>query len=70
VSNNTSAECVVCRKHRGEIAVPEGVFFENALIYISHTQFFGEEKDKYLGHIIVESKRHVAELADLTDMEA
>jgi len=56
--------------NRGEIAVPGGVIFENDLISVSHAQLFGEEKDHYLGHVFVEAKRHVSELADLTEQEA
>jgi diadenosine tetraphosphate (Ap4A) HIT family hydrolase len=70
MSNITTSHCLVCRKHRGEAAVPGGVIYEDDLIAISHAQLFGEEKDHYLGHIFVESKRHVPELADLTEQEA
>jgi histidine triad (HIT) family protein len=59
-------ECLVCRKHRGEIAVAGGVIYEDDLIYVSHAQLWGDEKDHYLGHLFVEPKRHVPELADLT----
>ena len=63
-------ECFVCRKHRGEISVPGGVIYEDDLIYISHAQLWGDEKEHYLGHLIVEPKRHAPELADLTREEA
>ena len=70
MSDTTPLDCLVCRKHRGEAAVPGGVIYEDDLISISHAQLFGEEKDHYLGHVFVESKRHVPELADLTEQEA
>ena len=70
MSNITTAECFVCRKHRGEVTVPGGVIFENDLLYISHAQLWGQEKGHYLGHVFVEPKRHVAGLADLTEAEA
>jgi histidine triad (HIT) family protein len=70
MSDTTTVECLVCRKHRGEVAVFGGIIFENDLISISHAQLFGEEKDHYLGHVFVESKWHVPELADLTEQEA
>ncbi len=63
-------DCLVCRKQRGEVVVPGGFIYEDDLISISHAQLFGEEKDHYLGHIFVESKRHIPELADLTEEEA
>jgi len=63
-------ECLVCRKHRGELAVPGGVIYEDELIFVSHAQLFGDETEHYLGHIFLETKRHVPELADLTEEEA
>ncbi len=70
MSNNTTSECLVCRKHRGDIAVPGGIIYEDDLIFVSHAQLLGGEKDHYLGHVFVETKRHVPELADLTAQEA
>jgi histidine triad (HIT) family protein len=70
MSKITTVECFVCRKHRGEVIIPGGVIFEIDLIYISHAQLGGKEKDHYLGHVFVEPKRHVAGLADLTEEEA
>ncbi len=70
MSDNVKTDCLVCAKHRGETPLAGGVIFENDLISISHAQLFGDEKDHYLGHLFIESKRHVAEYADLTDEEA
>ena len=70
MSSIPMTDCLVCRKHRGELALTGGIIYEDDLISISHAQLFGEEKDHYLGHVFVESKRHVPELADLTDREA
>lgn len=70
MSDNVKVECFVCCKQRGEISVPGGVIFEDDLIYISHAPLWGEEKEYYLGHVFVEPKRHVAELADPTENEA
>ena len=70
MNDTSSNECLVCRKHRGKVNVPGGVIYENNLIYISHAQLWGEEKEHYLGHVFVETKRHVAEVADLTEEEA
>jgi diadenosine tetraphosphate (Ap4A) HIT family hydrolase len=66
----TPDDCLVCRKHRGEIAVPGGPIFEDDLVFISHALLFGDEVEHYLGHVFVEPKRHIAELADLTETEA
>ena len=70
MTDHAMVDCLVCRKHRGEVAVPGGIIFEDELIFISHAQLWGKEKDHYLGHVFVESKRHVPELADLTEQEA
>ena len=70
MNNSASDECLVCRKHRGEVDIPGGAIYENNLIYISHAQLCGDEKKHYLGHVFVETKRHVAEVADLTEEEA
>jgi histidine triad (HIT) family protein len=70
MSNQPMTECLVCRKHHGEVALPGGFIYEDDLLVISHAQLFGEEKDHYLGHVFVESRRHVPELADLTAEEA
>lgn len=63
-------DCVVCQKHRGKRPLAGGIIFENELILISHAQLFGDEKDHYLGHLFIETKRHVPGLADLTEEEA
>jgi histidine triad (HIT) family protein len=70
MENTPTESCVVCRKHHSEVIVPGGIIFDNELISISHAQFFGDEKYHYLGHLFVETKRHVAELGDLTEAEA
>ena len=63
-------ECVVYAKQRGEVKVIGGFIYEDALIAISHSLFWGDEKEHYLGHLFIETRRHVAEYADLTDEEA
>jgi histidine triad (HIT) family protein len=70
VETNYAQSCLVCRKLHGEVSVPGGIIFESDLIAISHAQLFKEEKEHYLGHLFVETKRHVAELGDLTPDEA
>jgi len=70
MNTNTSEECLVCRKHHGGTDIPGKPIYENDLIYISHAQPLKDEKEHYLGHVFVEPKRHVAEVADLTEAEA
>jgi diadenosine tetraphosphate (Ap4A) HIT family hydrolase len=63
-------QCLVCCKHRGGIEVAGGAIYENELVFASHAQPWGGETDHYLGHVFVETKRHVPELAELTEEEA
>ena len=70
MEKTNGTDCMVCQKHRGEINLPGGAIYENELIFVSHAQLFKEEKQHYLGHLFVETKRHVAELGDLTPEEA
>lgn len=60
----------MCRKHRGELEPPGGAIYQDALIYVSHAGWLDDEQEHFLGHVFVEPRRHVAELADLTDEEA
>jgi diadenosine tetraphosphate (Ap4A) HIT family hydrolase len=62
--------CFVCSKHRGLEPPPGGPIYQDGLIFSSHAALFGAETTHYLGHLFIEPKRHVAELADLTPEEA
>jgi len=70
MGDGSEIECLVCRKHRALVAVAGGAIYEDGLIYVSHAQLWRGEKSHYLGHVFVEPKRHVAELAELTEQEA
>jgi len=59
-------DCLICQKHRGIVPIPGGPIYENDLIFVSHALLYKDEKEHYLGHIFIETKRHVAELAQLT----
>jgi histidine triad (HIT) family protein len=63
-------QCYICRKHRGLESVPGGAIYEDDLIFAGHAQIPGDAEAVYLGHLILEPKRHVAGLAGLTDEEA
>ena len=63
-------ECVICRKHRGEVLVPSGAIYEDDLLYAGHAQIPEGQTVAYLGYLMVEPKRHASGLADLTDVEA
>ncbi len=70
MSEVTTADCLVCRKHRGEASAPGGAIYEDDLIFVSHAQLWRDEQTHYLGHVFIETKRHVPELADLNEAEA
>src|SRR4051812_21985606 len=67
---DASAECFVCRKHRGEIAEPGGVIYDDGVVRAGHIVLGPDGAPAYLGYLFVEPKRHAAGLADLTDQEA
>ena len=64
------AGCFICRKHRGEIALPGGAIFHDDQVYIGHAQLRPDEATAYLGYLMVEPKRHVPGLEGLRDDEA
>jgi diadenosine tetraphosphate (Ap4A) HIT family hydrolase len=64
---NRSEECFICLKHRGGSG---GAVFENTLIFIGHAAISKDGTLPYLGHYLVEPKRHTAEMGDLSDAEA
>jgi histidine triad (HIT) family protein len=66
----TPIDCFVCSKQRGEVEVPGGIIYSDDLVFISHAQLKPGEKEHYLGHLFVETRRHVADLPGLTDSEA
>jgi diadenosine tetraphosphate (Ap4A) HIT family hydrolase len=69
-----SMACFVCAKHRGDLPVPGGLVWQDELVVATHRIMMtpkGEAvREVYLGHLIVEPRRHAAELAELTDAEA
>lgn len=63
-------DCFVCVKHLQFRKNNSCLIFENDLIVVSHALLFGDEKDHYLGHAFVETKRHVPGINDLSKAEA
>ena len=61
-------DCFVCRKHQGHIQIPGGAIYEDELVYAGHVR--SDQGATYLGHLMIEPKRHVPGLAELTDEEA
>ena len=68
--DRSPTECLVCRKHRGEISEPGGAIYDDGLVRAGHTLLGPHGAPAYLGYLFVEPKRHAAGFADLTDREA
>jgi histidine triad (HIT) family protein len=69
VSNTGSPGCFVCEKHSSGEHAQGGVVFEDDLIYIGHVHALKAAK-AYRSWLVIEPKRHVAEIGDLDDAEA
>jgi diadenosine tetraphosphate (Ap4A) HIT family hydrolase len=65
-------DCFVCGKHREESLMPGGPVWSDDLVVVSHLspRAPGGSAAVYLGHLLVEPRRHAPGLADLTDAEA
>ena len=60
----------MCRKHVGEISIPGGAVYEDDPVYAGHAAIPEGQATAYLGSLMVEPKRHISGLAELTDEEA
>lgn len=60
--------CFICDKHAGNIETSGEMIYEDDYIYVGHIDRNG--KPNYLGHIMIDLKRHVPTLADMTVNEA
>ena len=65
-----NTDCFICRKHQGVVSVPGGPVYEDELVYAGHASIPAGQLTAYLGSLLVEPKRHVPGLADLSDAEA
>jgi diadenosine tetraphosphate (Ap4A) HIT family hydrolase len=66
-----SDDCFVCRKIRGDLSPPGGPLYEDDLVYASHVfDVGGRGAPTYLGHLIVETRRHARWIAELSADEA
>jgi histidine triad (HIT) family protein len=70
--STTAADCFICRKHRGETAFSHlEKIAENDLALLYHAPLEKQpEPSIYLGHLIVESRRHTTGWDQLTEKEA
>lgn len=61
-------DCFICNKHKGNIKTAGILIYENEYVYVGHIDRKG--KGNYLGHIMIDIKRHIPTLADMTMEEA
>jgi histidine triad (HIT) family protein len=62
------SDCFICNKHSGKI-LTEGVkIYEDEFLYVGHIDRNGDPN--YLGHIMIDLKRHVPTLGDMHMEEA
>jgi diadenosine tetraphosphate (Ap4A) HIT family hydrolase len=64
-----SSSCLICSKHDQGAAAEGGVLYEDDLVYVGHIHTL-RAPTAYRGWCVVEPKRHLAELGDLTVDEA
>ncbi|MEU0882804.1 HIT domain-containing protein [Lentzea sp. NPDC005914] len=63
-SQRVTEGCLICAKHRGSGPLVGPVVFADDLVVVSH------QPGSVLGHLFVETRRHVATLDSLTVAEA
>lgn len=63
-------DCFICDKHARGSDVPGGVIYTDGFVYAGHTHPMAAASDAALGYLMVEPRRHVPRLGDLTDEEA
>lgn len=61
-------DCFICNKHRGTIKTAGTTIYEDEYVYVGHIDKNG--KPNYLGHIMIDLKRHIPTLAEMTMEEA
>jgi histidine triad (HIT) family protein len=60
--------CFICNKHHGTIITSGSTIYEDDFVYVGHIDSDG--KPNYLGHIMIDLKRHVPTLAEMNPEEA
>lgn len=61
-------DCFICNKHAGKIKTAGLTIYEDEFVYVGHIDRNGEPN--YLGHIMIDLKRHVPTLGDMNQEEA
>ncbi|AST91197.1 HIT family protein [Sutcliffiella cohnii] len=63
-----SEGCFICNKHARNIELAGVTIYEDEFVYVGHMDRNG--KPNYLGHIMIDLKRHAPTLAEMTMEEA
>ena len=63
-----SDDCFICEKHNGNIKTAGVTIYEDEFVYVGHIDKNGEPN--YLGHIMIDLKRHIATLGEMNKQEA
>ncbi|KMK74967.1 HIT family protein [Alkalihalobacillus pseudalcaliphilus] len=61
-------DCFICNKHQGRITTASMSVYEDDFVYVGHIDRNGQPN--YLGHMMIDLKRHVPSLADMSEEEA
>ncbi|MDF1499001.1 MAG: HIT family protein [Anaerolineales bacterium] len=61
---------MICRKQHGDFSPRGGPVYEDDLVYACHAHISDDQTDQYLGWLVLETRRHVPDLASLTEAEA
>lgn len=70
MTGTAETDCFICRKHRGDEPAPGGPIYEDEFVWVSHGYHPDRNPEPYLGHVLVEPKRHALGFPDLTEEEA
>ena len=62
-------DCLVCQENSGEVGVPGGFLHSDELTIVFHAPPV-RSPDVYRGHLLVTSRRHAPDYAELRDDEA
>ncbi|UOE96391.1 HIT family protein [Alkalihalobacillus sp. LMS39] len=61
-------DCFICQKHSGTIQTAGNAIYENEFVQVGHID--NGENPHYLGHVMIDLKRHAPTLADMTEVES
>lgn len=70
MADATQTECFICRQRSGDEPAPGGEIVEDELVVAVHAYHPERNPTPYLGHVLVEPRRHAPGVADLDDAEA